>query len=520
MGYKGNTYAIRFDKGGLNHNKNLDLVPPYAMIHPSRNLNLHRNGREKRGGTAHVYGAAISGTPQLLGAHDYTLVDGTQYIVVVGADGSIYRDNTNTIKTGWTTSEQYADFEVFANELYIVNGYNTPEKWTGTGNTTTLTAIPSDWTGSNQPQWIIKHGRGVSERLWAGGVASKPHTVYASVNNDGDDFSDANVVTIIIETGDGFGIVGAIEFGDRLLCFGKRRVYIIDDSSSTVADWGYSAAQWDGGAASFRLICRTPNDIVAMTEDGDVYSVAAAEAYGDYKAASIARPAFINEWIKEHLDLTRISQFHMLYDPALRAIKIFGVRKGQTTVDTALVYFVDRGAENGWMPHDNQSYVSGYSASCSALVRASAGDYKVYTGDYSGMLWKLEEANKNDNSNGFYGGFKTPYLPFDNVRRKKKYRRGWVVTEPKGDYDLVVDWWIDATQKTQRTVSLAGTGDVLGSFTLGTSLLGGTSFAEEAFDLGDIGKRIQFEIYNSAANYDFFLSQTLIDFKYIGGKPS
>jgi len=54
MPYKGETYRIPFNVGGLNHNQNQDLISPTAMIHPSRNLSLHRDGREKRGGTAIV----------------------------------------------------------------------------------------------------------------------------------------------------------------------------------------------------------------------------------------------------------------------------------------------------------------------------------------------------------------------------------------------------------------------------------------------------------------------------------
>jgi hypothetical protein len=166
--------------------------------------------------------------------------------------------------------------------------------------------------------------------------------VYASANADGDDFSDANVTTIKINTGDGYGIVGAVEFGDRLICFSRSRPYIIDDIDPTTSGWGYEAAQWDGGVANFRLICRTPNDIVCMQDDGEIYSVLAAEKYGDYQTASLTRKSYMHKWISENVNLQYVNMFHSIYDPSLRAIKIFVVRQGQTTVDTALVYFIDR----------------------------------------------------------------------------------------------------------------------------------------------------------------------------------
>lgn len=213
-----------------------------------------------------------------------------------------------------------------------------------------------------------------------------------------------------------------------------------------------------------------------------------------------------------------IDNFHAVYDPVLRAIKIFVVRAGQTTVDTALIYFIDRKPNEAWMVHDNQSATSGYSASCSALVRVSTGDYQIYTGGYAGVLWSLERADRNDNSSGHYAGFKTPNDPFGNPRVDKKYNCGWIVMQPKGNYNLTIDIWIDGEQQTQQTISMAGTGGTL-PFELGTDLLGGQEIIAEPFDIGNKGKRIQFEVYNSNADEDFFISQILVDYTVLGAGP-
>jgi len=522
MGYRGQTFAIPCSSGGFSHNPNIDLAKPTDMVHPSRNINLNEFGRRKRGGTSLIgdtaYDAAISGTPQIMGIYQFRLRNGTTYLVVAGKDGKVYRAHDTTIKASGMSTSNFFDFEIFDNELYIVDGESTPEKWTGSGNTSTLTDIPTDWSGDG-PQWIVKHGRGASERLWAGGLTSYPQRVYISANGDGDDFSDANVTTIDIETGDGFGIIGAVEYGDRLLCFGKRKVYLIDDASVDTSEWGYDAAQWEGGAANFRLIVKTPNDIVAMMEDGEIYSVMAAQQYGDYKAASLTRDSFIHNWIKEYVRLGYIENFHAIYDPVLRAIKIFVVRAGQTTVDTALVYFIDRASREAWSIHDNQSYTSGYSASCSALVRVGTGDYQVYTGGYAGLLWKLEQSNRNDNDKGYYAGFKTPNLTFSNPRVTKKYGKGRVIMEPEGNYNLTINTWIDGKSQTQRSISMAGTGGTL-PFTLGTDLLGGQELIDKTYEIGNVGKRIQLEFYNSSVDEDFFISQILVDYQVMGAKPS
>jgi hypothetical protein len=182
MGYTGNTFQILCSKGGLNGGKNIDAIKPEAMLSPTRNINLNENGRGKRGGTAHLYNAALTGTPNIMGLYDFTLVDTTQFIIAACKDGKVYKDDTNTIKTGMSTTNWFS-FETFENELFICDGASKPQTWDGSAaSTSDITSVPTDWTGSNYPQQLIKHGRGVSERLWAVGFSGTPQNVYASAN--------------------------------------------------------------------------------------------------------------------------------------------------------------------------------------------------------------------------------------------------------------------------------------------------------------------------------------------------
>jgi hypothetical protein len=517
MGYTGSTYVLPCDRGGFTGQKNIDTADPVSMVGNTVNLNMHQGARQKRGGTSHVNAAAFTSTPQVMGLYDFRLVNGNQFIMAGTKDGKVYKDDTNTIKTGMSTSNNY-NFVTFENEAFICDGATRPQTWDGAaGATSDITSIPGDWTGSNFPQWMVKHGYGVSERLWAFGCPTTPQTVYASQEGDGKDFSDANVTTLSIETGDGFGIVGSIEYGDRLFVFGKTKAYIIDDTDASTANWGYQDVQWNGGVANWRLLVKTPNDLVAMMEDGDIYSVSAAETYGDYKAASLARPGFIHEWIQNNVNLAQIANFHAVYDPSLRAIKFFMASAGATNNDMAMVYFIDRPPEEAWMVHKNATYSSGYDASCSALVRVGAGDWQVYTGDYSGETWKLETVNIHDENSAYDGRFKTPVLSFENERGDKNFARAWLVLQPETVAStLTLDWFVDGVQQTQRTVTVQNSGGKLGSFTLGTSLLGGDEVIEKPVDLRQNGRRLQLEIGTSTVNEDFFISQVLIDYRPLG----
>lgn len=372
--------------------------------------------------------------------------------------------------------------------------------------------LPSDWTGTSYPKQMIIHGRGNSARVWALGCYLKPNTIYVTPNGDPTGFADTEVLTFSIPTENKDGIVGGVEFGDRLLLFGKNRSFLMDDTSVDTDNWGYRASQWSGGAASHRLIIKTPNDVVCMMDNGEIYSVTAAEEYGDYKSASLSRPSFVHEWIKTYINLAYIDDFHGVYDPVLRAINFFMVRIGETEVDTVLMYFIDRPPNKAWVILDNQDYESGYSACSSCLVNQSTGVKKIYTGSFNGRVWKLGETNRNDNSNAFVSTYKTPLLSFDNVREHKRYDRMKIVSIAEGACSAKFTWWIDGVLKNSKDIEFSASGDVLGSFILGTSTLGGLNILESSVNLGYTGKRIQIETKSSTANEDFFLSQFLVDF--------
>lgn len=507
MGFAGQTYVIPCDKGGFTYNKNIDLIAPQMFVQPSRNINLHQNGRQKRGGTAKVNSTAVSGSPQILGIFDFR-VGANSYQVFAASDGKIYKDSTTVLKTGMSTTAKF-NFAVFGNELFICDGVSTPQTWDGSaGSTSNITTSAADWA-TTKPFQMCAHGRGASRRMWA--LAG--NAVYYSVLSNGKDFGSATSGKITIDVEDAYGLVGMVEFGDRLIVFSRTQAFVIDDSDTSTANWGYALAQWTGGAAHWRGIVKTDNDVLIMAEDGQLYSITGAQEYGDYKLASLMRPSFVDNYFKATAAMASIAEFHAVFDRNLRAIKLFFIRSGQTQVDSALVYFIDRPVEEAWVVHDNQDSASGYSASCATEVRSAAGQYTTYTGDYNGFIWKLEQSARVDGVSAYYAGFKTPNLNFGDPRLRKHYRRLFVIMEAVGDYDLTVSVWVDGVNQSSLTLNMGASGAVLGSFILDTDVLGGVEFIESSDVLNMIGKRIQFEFYNSSVNQTFFISQIMIDFK-------
>jgi hypothetical protein len=208
-----------------------------------------------------------------------------------------------------------------------------------------------------------------------------------------------------------------------------------------------------------------------------------------------------------------------MYDPELRAVKWFVVRNGNTEVDTALVYFIDKTPDTAWAIHQSPDTGSGYDSVSSALVKQASGGYKIYTGDAVGVVWKLEQITKSDNDLGYPSIIRTSNLNFDDSRTSKRYDATHISMKPVGDYDLTIQVDFDGGIDSYATsLNMAGGNFILGTSTL-PGVLGGGNLIEGSFDIGYVGKRISYQLSNSTAGQDFFLSQILIDFKPVGLRP-
>lgn len=512
MGFRGSSIGVSFANVGVQHNSNVDAAPPDTFVHPTKNVNLHDGGVGSRGGTSKVNVSVGYGSVQLMGGFDYQKPDGTaQYQIFYSADGKIYRDTSTTIATGLSTTAKPSIVQA-GDSVYVCNGVDAPLKGDpSAGNLSAFTNVAADWS-SEKPFQFVLHVNGANRRL----VALSSNKVHFSANGTLDEFVTGVISFTVNARG---GLRGGVMFGTRLIVFGREEAFIFDTDDTDTTKWGYSKAPWVGGVAHFRLIMPIENDVLLVTEDATLYSVGRVQEFGDYRKADLTRPAFMDRWLREHGRLANIADWHATWDPKLRMAKIFIVRAGRTEVEASLNFYPDRPLDRAFTVHENIGVSSGYNASCSFLVRVGAGDYQVYTGDYDGFVWKLEQTSKNDNSAAYASSFRTPHLNFGDPRRSKRFVRGFLIFEPKGSFNLTVNIWVDGQVKTSTTLSMAGTGALLGSFVLGTDVLGGRTMIKTAFDLGYRGERLQLEFINTAANEPFFVSQLLVDFILLGARP-
>jgi hypothetical protein len=508
MGYRGITARIPFDKAGFQPGRDTEFLLPFALVEPTCNVNFHEGGISKRGGTQPFLTAAITGTPAIRGLFQFRKQNGTDFLLFADANGKVYYDGvSNILKSGLSTSN-YFSFSVFDDEVFICDGANIPQYWDGSAaNTSAITGVATSWASDGYPFQGVPH----SNRM----AYINKKGVYLSDIDNAKDASDANVKYIPIYSES--GLVGGYDWGGTLFAFSKTKAYIVDDSDLDPDNWGYREAIWEGGVAHWRLITKAGNNLYLMSDEGFVYTLQAVQATGDYQQVNLTRPAYIDRWIRQNVTKSNVEAFSSVYDRSLRAITYF-VQVGGVNTNTGLKYFIERPPEVAWVPHNNTTQDSGFKASVSTEVRTAIGEYKIYTGDFSGQIWKHEQTEQSDNDLDYNSTVKLKPLNMDNPRMYKHFREGRIRAAASGNFTLTIRVWVDGSRKEDIDLTFAGSGALFGSAILGTSVFASDSIVPVFFDLGYYGFDIQFEILNSTAGQDFFLSELLIDFKEMAAR--
>lgn len=506
MGFRSEILHVDMRESAFNYSRNFELIPDNALIDPSTNYNLHEMGIGKRGGSSIFQPKSI--TNRVMGGYDFRQSTGAQNMVYAKQNGSVYANDDSTVIHSGMSVSNFFHFSQFYDDLYIADGGTTPQKWSGGGSTVGVTP-PSDWATLGNPFQIIFHPRGASFRNWA----ITRNGVYASAVNNGSDFSDANVLAIPVYSKG--GLVGAIEFGQELFVFSKTETFRIDDSSTNDADWGYKKAIWEGGAAHWRLMCIADNDVYIMADDLTIYSLQGVFQTGDYRKASISRPAQIDRYLRQNSTFENIEDWHCAYDPKLRCIKWF-TQIGSNLNNTALVQFLDKSADKMWAIHNNTGGISGYNASCSFTYRKAVSDWRIRTGDYQGNIWELENVSKTDNGNSIPSVLKFKPWQFENPVMHKRFNKGVLRVRSATNITLVIYVWINNTRQPDIALSINAGSSVFDSAVFDTAIFADEITGGEPFDIKSFGKTLQFQINHNMADEDFFLSEILVAFKNNG----
>lgn len=493
---------------GLRDDRNIELLPPTALLIPSKNMNYHEGGLSKRGGSSvNLPGLGNSGQ----GIFQFQRP--AQRTLIFAAGGKVYQTNySNVLKSGMST-QNFVSFVQTSKYVFWADGQTNPQYWDGVAPTSTDVTAAVSWAG-NMPIQMVVHtraGSGAGDRLWA----VTPDGLWYSKLNTPTDFLNGDAGFIPIDSIG--GIVAAYDLGGQLFAFSRTQTFLISDTDPTLTNWGYTNALWEGGVASWRLIVKAYNNLFLMAEDGLVYSLEGVLTTGAYNAAPLNRPAFIDKFIRDNVNLGNIQNFHVSYDRKLRALKYF-MQEGGSVNNIALTYFIDKRPTSAWIVHDNETFPSGYNATCSCEVRVSPGNYQIWTMDAMGAIWMLEQATRDDNSNPYAVHLKTKPQDMEVPRDNKHFMAISFRGQASGTVNFLVHTWVEGVRQQDETFSLNGNGAAFDGAFFDADTFTGDTIVTAPLMLGYYGRDLQFELINSVAGQDFFLSEILYFVKKLGTK--
>lgn len=469
------------------------LVIPYLTDAENVYFELD-GGPHKIGGTEKLNSTAVGAT--IRGCYDYWKhgTGGTpSRRKVIHAGSVILADNDdNTFANIFTGLETDAipSYATFDDILIISSSSNTdvPKSWDQT-TAQNLAGTPPNFAFSLQHK----------NRMWAAGVDANPSTLYYSVSEDPEDWIGAGSGTIQISPNDGDRITGIVEHKNELWVFKgpyKGSIHRITGSSSS--DFGLSIFITGLGAAWHNSIFKFSDDVGFVSQYGTVHSLNATAAYGDFNEASLSRP--IHTWLKDRLNLNRLKQIWAVNN-SLQGWVLFSISIDASTTSNAIIGFDYRFNPIRWF------YISAYDAESMALFTDTNNVDRVFLGGTDGFLRRSNIATRSiDSATSINYTVKTPFLTYGNPMRTKTIERASVGISPKGDYEGTFAW--ERENESQQTATFSQTGgDVLGSFVLGASKLGGVGFSDYYMELEEGGefRNIRYQITNNVISEDLEL---------------
>lgn len=495
--------------------KNRNLIPIGGLVQ-ARNMTLEDHSLRVGGGAALVGSAFGGGTVAGVEAIDYWPDTSTQRTVVVGDNGSVYKDDGAggswvVLVSGLTTANSVPHLvpgggEAAGNnrKLFLFTRVNAVRVLSGDAATmATISDPPGAWSGLNHPGFGVVH----DGYLWAGGMANDPHGLDRSLQTNHENFT-STVYHLRVFPGEGERLVGGISYKGVLLVFKyPEGVYAVDTSDSTPANWRVikvGAPGWAGPRNGVAI----EDDVVWRAPDGTWHLISATTATGSVRAEDIAARK-LGRFIGEQFNLSRAEFAQLIYYAYKQEVMAGDSAIGQTTKNRRLHLDLNRRTEIGdrWIYWDRDRNEA-------LFLRKVSGIPIPAMIDEQGRLWNLDRAARDANGAAYTAEWFTRDSDFGELvpgwqGRFKNLRFLQLEYDAKSAATHSVEVYLDGDLSQTIALTLAGSGATL-PFTLpGTLGTGGLSITGRRRLVGR-GRRIAFRGSSSIAGQDVSLTRLLV----------
>lgn len=520
MSYRGHIAELPIGQGGLNGTRNMALVRPDELILAS-NLTYESGSLRKEGGAEKYNSSAISGSPRVIGGCDWWPTDGVQRMVVLLSDGNLKKDSGAgtfgvTLASGLTVSDVLGVFVEGGSEaaganrkLFCFTGKNAVQVLAADGATTAAIATPSaDWSGSSQPLFGFVH----EGRMWAGGNLNRPHQIYYSMPTNHENMTGAGSGSLSIFPGEGERLIGGISYkGVAILWKHPRGIYLVDTTDPVVTNWRVERITQGVGAVSPLAIVQVDDDVLFLDATMNFQLLSGVQEFGDMASRNVSQPRHMGQHVRDHYNLGRQTAVCAMYYPAKREAHYAMSGSGATANNRRLVVDFNM-PEIRFRESDRDTCESMW------LREDSEGIQRPMHGDNAGFVWHMDQETRSKDGVGYTGEFQSAHLDLGYLDPKLATLNKIgdfleCVVEPTGDWDLSVDIIWDGVVKQTLSFNMGTSGTALGSFTLGTDILGGEALVNRRKRIVGSGRRFSLKGRNSGAGQDFSVARFYLEFR-------
>ncbi len=151
------------------------------------------------------------------------------------------------------------------------------------------------------------------------------------------------------------------------------------------------------------------------------------------------------------------------------------------------------------------------------LRRDGDGVPRPMIGDGVGVVYKLDQETFRKGADGYTSTFQTPHLDFswlepELATKRKNGQFLELICDPTGNWSFYVDIYWDNVLTQTINFTVSPTAAVLGTFVLGTDVLGARSYVSVRRRVIGSGKRVSFVFRSPNLDSDFNVAQAYFSF--------
>lgn len=507
-----NLIEIPAGRDGITRVKNATLLRASQLAYAD-NITAERLAFEKMPGASKVNTVALSG--DVLGHWDWIYGNpATQELVAYvddGASASLVTVNGSgvvaTLKSGLTTGG-FPWFEEgwtgSQRVLYIFNGLNTPQVYTGGG-------VPSTDITNPSADWAVNKPAAAGQtrtRMVAWGNSNFSHSLYLTVPGAHSNYTGGESAVERIFPGEGQKITAG-KFHKERFYIGKYPlgIYYLDDSDISPANWSRYRVTNSIGTGGPGCMLDIGDDLIIFGTDGYFYALSQIRTQGQ-----VSIPPFLaqetSEFIKEKVNLAYLHKVRSIWFGHKRQAW-FAVPSTNSTECDAIIIFDLMEPENPKLLYSTRDV-------CTSLTlrRASVtAVQKPSFGDTDGFIWQGDQSARNKGGAAYTAQYETVPVPLmPGALTRGNLEQLHVVMQPQGNWDLTLEVLRDGVSSQTVAYSMQTPGAAAGTISLDSDVLAGQTIANVRHRIYGDCRYVKLIGQNDNADENFAVMSHIVEF--------